>query len=558
MPSRYLYVCCFKDTCISPVVRIDRHLTEVHALVPKTSGYLAAHSKCSRISNPNYVLTSISEADEATKDTTTQQDLTGSTSSAPPSADDDTYVRRFIQRLVYLSDDNERNPKPIKCTESNLKNVLNALRDIQRREGNTSQTLLDGPLAFINKRVIESWVETNVKSRNPGTLNARVFTLKKFIQFVVREDSVSTNLLSRLNACLPELKDASARLSRLAKRRRFLNESRDRGRLLGKEHFKLFLESDYVKRTLVQLGATGGPGDLPTIQFAVQSRNVLLTLLLLRSVQRSGALAGLTLDEFRNGETTKTETDGERMIVLSVTHHKTFHVYGSARLSLEPWLHELLENYATHLRPLSRNYDAATMDQGDSPFFLTTNSSPLENGYTSRAIVSAWRRARVPKDFVSITNFRKSVVSILHGEKPEARGDLSSLMSHRLSTSEAFYKNTCMPLTKAATTATMVRDCVAGRDNFSPVETVPQDPEKEPDLPETFVKMGRPSAIEPADATRILDNPDVQLMLRNKRSNLPKLRELCRTDVTLAEMAAKYTVARIHRNLRYQIECLKK
>ena len=105
--------------------------------------------------------------------------------------------------------------------------------------------------------------------------------------------------------------------------------------------------------------------------------------------------------------------------------------------------------------------------------------------------------------------------------------------------SETFYKNTCMPLRKAATTATMVRDCVAGRDKFLPFETVPQDLEKQPDLPEKVTRRGRPPVIDPADARVILQHPDVKLMRRNKRVSLPKLRELCRTDVVFAQMAAK-------------------
>src|SRR5277367_5261611 len=469
MPLRYAFVCCFnflkKNKCESPpVVRIDRHLIEVHSLIPKSPAYLEARRNCTRILNPKFGQERLPQDDgnsSLAQDQTSQGPPSlPSTSSAsfevPP---DDGYVQRFVRRLVFLSDDHESNPKPINCSERNIKCVLQELRETQLENGH--QASPGSPLDFIDRAVLQDWLEARLKNSVPGTLNTRVCILKKFLRFVIRENGgISSELDARLNACLADLDEGSTRLSRLSRKRKFLNEANERSQLLKKEHTQNFQDSDHVRETLAKLAALGGTDEIPTSSFAIQARNVLLTLLLFRSAQRGGAFAGLTMGGFRDGESIR--TNNEMMIVLSVTHHKTFNFYGSAKLSIEPWLYELMESYRNYLRPLARDFDVK-MEEDNSPFFLTRNSTILDNGYTSKAIVSAWRRARVPREFISITNFRKSVVSILHGEMPEVRGELSSLMTHRLSTAEAYYKNTCMPVQQAANTATIVRDCIVTR-----------------------------------------------------------------------------------------------
>lgn len=140
--------------------------------------------------------------------------------------------------------------------------------------------------------------------------------------------------------------------------------------------------------------------------------------------------------------------------------HKTFHVYGYARIVVECWLYDLIFKYKDFLRPMAKNFDHIVMNMDDAPLFITRNSTPMDSGYVSVIIDSCWKEAGVAKDFGTVTNFRKSVVGIVHSEKPDSRGDLASLMSHRLSTAECFYKNTFIPAASAVKMVSLVRNCL--------------------------------------------------------------------------------------------------
>jgi hypothetical protein len=166
-------------------------------------------------------------------------------------------------------------------------------------------------------------------------------------------------------------------------------------------------KSAHVREIVARLYALEDHSSLynrPNITFGTEARNVLLTLILFRSAQRSGCLAGLTLGEFGSAESVG---DNQDQMIISVSNHKTFTTHGHANIVVDKELYKLMKIYARHIRPLSTNFKTMRMEEERSPFFITRLSTPLDNGYVSQAIVASWKLADLPREFISVTNFRK-------------------------------------------------------------------------------------------------------------------------------------------------------
>jgi hypothetical protein len=143
-----------------------------------------------------------------------------------------------------------------------------------------------------------------------------------------------------------------------------------------------------------------------------------------------------------------------------VWNHKTASCHGYAKIIIDRSLYDAIGIYRSVLRPQAKNFDPSIMDMPEYPLFITNNSTPMHNGYVSIAIASSWKRAKIDKKFFCVTNFRKSVVNIVHTECPDLRGNLASQMSHHLSTAEKFYKNVCQSNIEAIKTVDSVRNCL--------------------------------------------------------------------------------------------------
>jgi len=322
------------------------------------------------------------------------------------------HVPKFITYLVEESDVHEENKKPINNTKGRLETTLHQLSD---RRGKGGSMLLEDVLSPDN---VSGWFQDKLNTSIPGTLNASVCTLKKFIKFLAQRTK-APEMKQTFDHSVSRLDDFSRRLAKRMRVRRLRQQTTERRNLLTKQDVVLYETSDHVTETLRRLEVLD-EGDRPTTTFAQVCRNVLLTLLLFRSVQRSGCLAGLTMGEFKAVERVQQQGTQQSAVVLSVSHHKTFHVYGYARLVLEEWLYQLMDKYKRYLRPLSKNFDVVSMNADDSPFFITRNSTPMDNGYVSTAIVSSWKRAQVPRRFISVTNFRKVRFLVVGGCVPTA------------------------------------------------------------------------------------------------------------------------------------------
>jgi len=276
-------------------------------------------------------------------------------------------------------------------------------------------------LHHVNRLTVKSWFAEKFPTTIPGTLRSYVCIFKKFLRYILAEETDATRdaeIVSHIRSCVEYLETSvGPSLSKSARCRKFNLQPQERKSLLTKEDMQSYENSLHVREITVRLSKLAelmqskGPrygGCLkPNITFCTEARNVLLTLLVFRSAQRSGCLAGLTLGEFAAATVESIATDPVALMVISVSNHKTYDVHGHAKLVVEKWLYDLMEIYAKYLRPLSNNFDTLKMNGDTAPFFITRSSTPLDNGYVSQAIVASWRMADIPSHFISVTNFRK-------------------------------------------------------------------------------------------------------------------------------------------------------
>lgn len=145
----------------------------------------------------------------------------------------------------------------------------------------------------------------------------------------------------------------------------------------------------------------------------------------------------MTVTEYMNR---RVQPDGSSE--LSVSKHKTFHMYGPAELHFNRELDKQLLIYDTIIRP------AIVEKGGKNPenFFLSSNASPIGSNATP-IMQHVWAGAGCTTS-ISPSLIRKSLVTIFHKTNPEDAGALSQKFNHRLSTAYKFYvatskKETC-------------------------------------------------------------------------------------------------------------------
>lgn len=501
------------------------------------------------------------------------------------------------------------------CNEFNIKRVIPFPPD-----------QFDTDILALTVERVKTWVLHKFKLLSPASLNVRVNLLKKFLQFVSAYMERTANTLSNYGGgnlipnvkilqvcnyvkseCIDSKKHLDSYNTKITKRlsyRHHMNQLAERKRLLTKDDIRAFETSAYTRNIVDKILRIRNSDSQPeqiTQKFAVAARNVLLCLILYRSVQRSGCLGGMTVGEFLDGETC-----GQNFII-SIQAHKTFHIYGFARIVLENWLHTAMEIYLHNLRPLTcgdlaRTNDLLNVSNKKAPFFVTTKCTPLDNGYVSTAIASSWKKADMKKKFGSVTNFRKSIVSLIWSENVNMRSDLASLMGHRISTSEKFYNNVFLPNHQAIQTVGQIKQCLllkpinnsfdtqtgSVEETSANVEHLPCVPivsdakialvspmkqfksvstqtdfnecAKTSNLvvqasctsvrPEIEAKKHGRRTFDRNDANVLITHPEIQRMIDNEMADSAVLRQLLATDEKLKVLASKYTVKQIRDKIR--------
>ena len=215
---------------------------------------------------------------------------------------------------------------------------------------------------------------------------------------------------------------------------------RDFDHLLIKEEY-VQLTSGQEARTLVEELKKVKPDHRQDVDLFVQARDYLMLRLILSCAQRPGAVANLTVKEYKAPETDPTTG----YAITFTAKHKTSSM-GPAPLAWDDELRQIGDIYFTILRPHFAN--SKSMFEGvpgcaqrGEGYFLSSNGRPLTSSQVSRRI-DQMGKAFCPdlKGNLSGARIRKSAVSHhrLAAGGPKDK-DIAKTMTHAVDTANKHY-----------------------------------------------------------------------------------------------------------------------
>lgn len=287
---------------------------------------------------------------------------------------------------------------------------------------------------ILHKQILrDKWLSKFEKEKRPGTVKSYLGALNQFYIFLECESPPQINVPPEVLSCLrAQIKVWNKSHHKLIKDRFWEKRLDDLANLKTPEQVKAFDASD-VARAAVK--ALGDFQDLPSGTIPSQCnytvvRDYLLTLLCINNGSRSGALANMTLGEFRKAH----EEDG--CLVVKVKNHKTFTTHGPAHLILSSSLHQWMEIFISKFRNSianGNNDDAAKV-------FLTWSNQPMQSSQIGCQIGSCWGKVFGKEAGAGgATAFRKAAVSAVHQSDEGQRENLAGLMVHNRSTADRYY-----------------------------------------------------------------------------------------------------------------------
>ena len=287
---------------------------------------------------------------------------------------------------------------------------------------------------ILHKQILrDKWLSKFEKEKRPGTVKSYLGALNQFYIFLECESPPQIDVPSEVLSCLrAQIKVWNKSHHKLIKDRFWEKRIDDLANLKTPEQVKVFDGSD-VARTAVKL--LGDFQDLPSGTIPSQCeytvvRDYLLTLLCINNGSRSGALANMTLGEFRKAQ----EEDG--CFVVKVRKHKTFTTHGPAHLILSSSLHQWMEIFISKFRDSIANGNTDDAAQ----VFLTWSNQPMQSSQIGCQIGSCWAKVFGKEAGAGgATAFRKAAVSAVHQSDEGQRENLAGLMVHNRSTADRYY-----------------------------------------------------------------------------------------------------------------------
>jgi integrase len=284
---------------------------------------------------------------------------------------------------------------------------------------------------ILQPNVFREWFEEQTgpkRTLQAGSVRSYIASIKHFLQFLKQNMlilSLPQTFQIQLSVLITRMGNYSACLEKDIKKRKFDKQELDHVKLLEFQDMENFAKSPYVTSILHELSTAEelrvGP------KRCVELRNVLLSCLVLSTFQRSGAISNMTIEEFNSAE--RIEQGGQVIYVCRTKNHKTYSSHGVANLPVKETLYKAIQTYIKFLRPKS-NPDK-TDANGETRLFMTLHGEVLDTSLISVSVRSAWSKSGVGKQFGTITNFRKSMVTHCHRNDPAMVGQLAISMSHR-------------------------------------------------------------------------------------------------------------------------------
>ena len=165
-----------------------------------------------------------------------------------------------------------------------------------------------------------------------------------------------------------------------------------------------FMSSSVARAAVNMLGGYQAKpeGTMPSQSEYTSVRDYLVTSLCINNGSRSGALANMTVGEFK-----KAQPLDDSFVVMKVRKHKTFTTHGPANIVLSATLHNCMTIFLNKFR-----YPVANMTFNHAkPVFLSWSNRPMDASHIGCQINSSWGKV-YGKDTATggATAFRKVAV----------------------------------------------------------------------------------------------------------------------------------------------------
>jgi hypothetical protein len=342
--------------------------------------------------------------------------------------------------------------------------------------------------ALLQPGPLQEWFNEVMRTWKSGTITSVKSSLKKFLEYIeafelgdqTKTDSellhLEKTLKEAVKSRLVQLKTYNGIIAKKKTSEMYERFEKDQHNLITLDDIRQLESSQFVNTAMAHLASLTELYNEAAITntSAADIRDVLVTLLFFRSLQRTGAFIGMTVGEVKGAQIV--ELDSGRIRVISVHRHKTNAYNGPARICVEDVVYAAMIKYLTFIRPLwapsapaKEKRDNKTSEeeeeeeekrQQNEPFFLASTGNPLTSATISWGISKVGKRAGLKHDLTNITNLRKSMVTILYLRRPDDRAHIADQMSHRVSTGEAHYKNACVKIVQSAETMNLVRSLI--------------------------------------------------------------------------------------------------
>src|SRR5579863_2813116 len=318
------------------VSRLDRHLKEVHKLAVNTPQFTEAKSLATPVfvEKPKVSQPTVTEPKEHQLCAFLFDDFK------------EKYVSRFGELCPSLDD--SKSKKAVFCS------AFAGLRSASRCQH-------DGlcALSMSTPECVDEWFRECMKSKQPGSVRAYKCALKDFFAYTAAfELNGHPRVVGMIKSRIDQLDTYNAILQKRCRERSFDKAVEDQQFLLTVEELRQLDESAYVQTTVddllslekdsylnfVSAGGGGGgetadsedeswppvtPPNLQTARGAIKARDVLITALFLRSLQRPGAFIGMTVHNVRAAQRLQNGTGP--VFSISVSTHKTYSTHAHAR-----------------------------------------------------------------------------------------------------------------------------------------------------------------------------------------------------------------------------------
>ena len=280
-------------------------------------------------------------------------------------------------------------------------------------------------------------IALNANGKSPNTAKSYLQCLKSFLMYYYRSKS-KVPLITDIDVHLKDMKKAAKR-------------KLDEGKYdfeAGMKVVRIIFEIERAPYVTNILGIMK-----ETVNWCPEYTGVLMSILLFQNVQRVGAIANMTCEEFNNGHFM--DVEGKSFYVVRTAEHKTAKDHGRARITFRsPIIYELTKKYLESHRPEPKDTDAAMY------LFLTSSGTRISsarfyqhyNDVISKCDFQFLLGKSLDEDYKSATNtsyakinmnsVRRACSTIAQDTHDEVLfGVVCDQMTHSKLVARSYYKN---------------------------------------------------------------------------------------------------------------------